>query len=422
MDDFFKPEEALSSIGTLEETMEWISQIHANKPKKVSGGRALAWAIIEKFGKDELIGRFGEKEVLKRVGEAIRLQQQRLFSVINHTLRPEYRGETDLHDDVYVTSNAEDLFSFLVADDQSDDGGAQIDRVKLRSKHARLILALGIRGFLVEAVDEADWIAEDVRRLNERNESLFSGPMMRNICIMGQMSKNGEIVEGSIKVFTDFDEPEAIAHKESLKRLPGEFFETRMLCKTAELSDGRKLFIKTGSRRKALFDIVCKVARSNDIVDFLKDSRGTRHIIVAVEHDGKLTTPNRADAIDWADYVYKNAWSYPLIAKGEPFSRHGDCSASSYWDRKILGRLIAKHEGRIIGGRVEQQITTITDYLRASTGASEEHHDIYSCRRFYEKIIPQMWPHFNWLRDDRLESHREFWRHVTAARNGIKIC
>jgi hypothetical protein len=412
----FMPEKVLSSILKLPSFMSWLSEV-AKSRNGLNDRVLLPSRILRDFGSHELIGRFGNREVLSRLDFYIRLIRPELDQAIKHSVRPEYRDETDLQDDVASSASAAQLMSFILEDDSDPVSDNKIERAKLRSKHARLILALAIMAFIVDAVDEASWVGEDLVTITQLMKSAMSEEMV-NIAIVGSKNpENGTVNKPSIRVFPSFNS-DAATYKAEIESRGEAVYETRRLCNSIKLN-GKIYYIATYSRRKLLFDIISKCIRAESLTDLLKDNRGIRHSIVAVEEEGDLRVGNRQDAQFWSEIIYQK-WTFPLVAESRPVSKKAKNGSANYWDIKILGRYYAIHDDLPIAGRVEMQITTIVEEL-AQAGASAENHDWYAMSRFYRHVLPVMWPHFNWLTAERLDSNEEYWRGIVMALNSVWV-
>lgn len=414
---WMRPEKALQVMPSLNGMMDWLTEV-AKSRNGLDDRVLLPSRILRDFGQNELIGRFGNREVIREIDFYIRLILPELNHIIKHSVRPEYRGEVELQDDVKVSASSVQLMNFILEDDSDPISDDKIERVKLRSKHARLVLALAIMGFLINSVDEASWIGDD---LVEINQMLKKGmrDSLANIAVVATKNPNtGTINKSSLRVFRSFDEEDAESYRKKLTDREETIYETRRLCDALEI-EGKTYFIYTGSRRKIIFDIISKCLRADKRLKRLKDNRGVRHSVIAVEENGELRPGNRDDSRLWANHIYKN-WIHPLNPEEGPVHKRATNGSSGYWDLKILGRYHSIHEGLPISGRVEMQITNLGDEL-TQVGASDENHEWYAMSRFYRHVLPTMWPHFNWLTAERLDLHEAYWRALVRALNCVQI-
>lgn len=365
---------------------------------------------IKRIFKHALVRRFGNAEILEGIERAIRLIRVELNHLLPDVVPPNLASEIGLHNDVAVATNPVQLLGFVRLDEE--DGNGQIDAEDLRSKHGRIMLTLGILGFLVEAVDEASWVSADLLELSHAmhyGEDLETVHVVAGIEHVKRKQKNGVEMEVAVldksTVRAFLTDAEA---REYAKTLPVDRYTisyVNRLCRRA-LVGNETFYIFTNARRKSLFATVVKVLRSfKEPHKYLRDGRGMRDEVVAVlGEDGALRVSTRQHAKQWECEVRNNLARLHGVEEDNSISaKKATHGGAEYWDIKIYGRIIRHHGNYLIGGRFEWIVQPGPDSLFALLSGIDEHHDAYAMKRLWLDVLPILAPHREWGRPQNEE-------------------
>lgn len=436
---YYKPEEAMKKLALTAQAQpaavlrrvggiyRIIQSIVSQKEEGEDGdslGGKLAIEILEEFGTENpLIGRLGVEEVLDRISVAIRLIRTEVKYLFRDVVPEELSSEVSLHTDAMINSRPEKLLEFILPRDQGIPDDHKIHQAHLRSKHARVMLALGIIGFLLEAVDENAWIESD---LNELAGAVTYTGVMRNVMVVastklnGKHSRTASIVTDSLRAFLSEEEGASRAHMSRMRAQRQPYYTAEFLCREAVVGD-LTFYVYTNARAKDLLAKILKTLRSRkNWKKFLRDSRGIKDVVVAVRGpDGVLRAAKREDVQIWGEYVKECVYALPGI-QPERFDKAGGAThgGPAYWDMKIYGRIIRRHGRHEVGGLFEWIVQPIGDYLHALVHASPDHHDIYVMKRCWLDLLPTLFPHRKWGEEDSQEYLRAFrrWIRIVTAR------
>lgn len=394
VDDFYRPEDAVKAMCSYDRVSDLLHEVCALKDKGTSSpGNALTTVIRNHFAMYPLVGRFGDERALRGIAQCLRLLDGALEHMYKESLFPEERPEVQLQNDAR-TVDASVLASFLIASDSNYHEDRRINTKNLRSRHARRRLILGMMAFIADACDPPNWVSEDIRHVDSIQRELY-GSHLKAIDIVGESSEvdGQKVFKHEVEVFEDA--ADAVLCQ---KRIGVNAFRTRMMCREASVGD-ETYYVYSNARPKELSSTLFKLLRNieKEPERVLIDARGFMEIVVAIKGaDGQLIRATREHADRWAAQAVRNLWASDGMRIEQALVR----KSATYGSRKYssvrnFGRVVRRHDGFLVAGRMEQQIMSIADYI-ATLGVNEQHHDVYAWTRFHLAFLPRMFPHVKW--------------------------
>lgn len=408
-----KPEDAFAFLTSWDELDELINQaVEMRRESIASDGILLADLVLGKF-KHLLVQRFGAGEMLDLMKVALRLFDAE-FSLLIRSLVPDrLMSEVRLHNDAAVFTRVDRLLPLVSPEAEAEEveGDHRISRAGLRSKHARIRIKLAIVGAIHLAVDDFDWVEDDISLVSE---SIRYQEDMSNIRVVFRMKRECDGLFGpelpayhldpdSIRVFhDDDDEAHFCAHQMRQETPSARIVEMDRLCRVMTIR-GEHFYVYSNARSKRLLSRIAKSLRSfHKPLELTKDNRGIADEIVAVKGaDGVLRVPTRDDAENFyhalSDTIFSAHGVIPdTRAPSGPPAHAGD----EYWDRKIYARVVLDRfvgPGRSlrVSGRLEWRVQPLRDSLHALS-SDDEHHDLYVMRRMWCDFLPLYAPHYGW--------------------------
>ena len=392
--NFIRPEDGPMAMGGYEN----IAQLVDEACHRIVGGAdpdyTLPTLIRERFGHLPLLGRYDKERIRQGLGATLRLIDLDLSSAYKDVLFPHERPEVELEDDAR-TLDIGVLSGFLVPGDEEHNGDGVISLERIRSRHARRRLILATMAWIADASDVPEWIHDDLRFINDRRRSMFD-EQLHTVYIVAERksrTRGAPIIKQSISVHMDREEAYG-----RTKKLGRRASTIRYMCRRGRVGN-QVFYVHTNARRKPLFSTLLKTMRNldKDPDRLLMDARGFLEVVVAVEDDnGRMVRPTRDHALMWAAHTVSELWDEEgMLLEHALVKKQATHGSRDYGSVRNLGRVIRIHDGLVIGGRVEQQIMPIGDYL-ATQCVTTEHHDVYAWTRVRLDFLPRMFPHLEW--------------------------
>lgn len=284
-----------------------------------------------------------------------------------------------------------------------------------RILEARRNIAMSLVYVDIELADPEDCVTNDLALMaalvEERLIERGAGSELYVVVELDPVKKYRVKTGVKPKLFEDHNEAMDYAgfmeHEGKIVCLRGPWF-----CEVVIVS-GKRFFRWSDDRDKEKLPTVAKLQRKKGPREALKDARGWKDVLVAVEEKkGKLRVATRKDARRYRKICRERLWTSPLelevdISKPDSM-RHG-----AYWDVKNVGRFMRRQGNDTVAGRVEQLITCVGDHISTMTSIDFDNHHMRRGKQLYKYMFPFLWGHIgiDWKGDtDVWKDHVRWWR------------
>ncbi len=247
--------------------------------------------------------------------------------------------------------------------------------------------AIALQFYAIECADPEHEVAEDLFRIEELSwERLFIRGEGLTLWVINHMNPSKGYRSGKIEFF-DKKKP-ATRRSKSLAR-KGVPHKVHIIPSRLVRIGKKELIVFAAERSKDLFSTLLKLERGRKAVD----RRGWKYVIVGSRGTKKIKLATRTDAELFLEHTRTFLWQDPLFANPDDSEEVGNPYRDpTYWDKKIDGRFHHQNGERIIAGAAEQIVTTLRDYLDATTCHDRLNHTLYKADQIFDVITPIWFP------------------------------
>ncbi len=324
---------------------------------------------------------------------------------------PLLREQFDFNDDVWVIMDPCDLLEEVAKANRSRASDLMIAGV--RGSHASFRLALAVNMLLIELADPALARGRGLNAIQRlRRERLFHTEEERVVYLAARVTRRTRAIAGHKEVIGCSDAIPLVAvglsRELAIAQLEGDDRGDRGVeTKTFEfvcrvVVDGpRRYLVATRFRPKDMFSTLVKngrkvidpyiVTSGRLILELMKDNRGWRETVVAVEENGKLRVATRVDLDEYRNIVFDRLWRDPLVPhdfEGDEDNKGHAHRSAGYYDTKILGHIVTLDDELEFHGPCEQLFLTAFDHLHCNVlSRDDENHERRKARQVLEWLV-----------------------------------
>lgn len=350
-----------------------------------------------------------------RIRERLSNLIDRVDDIVNAAMvriPPSLRDRFDFNDDVWGLMDACELLEEVARANRSHARDSLIAGV--RGSHAAFRLAVAVNMLLIELADPALARGKGLNAIQRlRRERLFEAEEERLVYLAARVVKKTKAIVGHSDIVGCTDAIPLVAvgasRELALESLENDGrgergSETKVfefVCRVVVKGSTRYL-VATRFRPKDMFSTLVKTGRklvdpyivtSERLVhELMKDNRGWRETLVAVEEDGKMRVATRTDLDAYYEIVFERLWNEePLVAYDleEDKDNNGHAHrASGYYDTKILGHIVTVDDELEFHGPCEQLFLTAFDHLHCNVlSRDDENHERRKARQVLEWLV-----------------------------------
>jgi hypothetical protein len=371
-----------------------------------------------------------------RIRERLSNLIDRVDDIVNAAMvrmPPSLRERFDFNDDVWGMMDPCELLEEVAHANRSATPDSMIAGV--RGSHASFRLAVAVNMLLIELADPALARGKGLNAIQRlRRERLFAGEEERLVYLAARVVKKTKAIVGHAEVVGCTDAIPLVAVGTS-RELAFEALrnddrgergsETKVfefVCRVV-VDGSRRYFVATRFRPKDMFSTLVKTGRkliSLDILtrlalvrELMKDNRGWRETLVAVEENGKMRVATRADLDRYRDVVFDRLWNDPLVAHEVEDDKDNNGHAhraSGYYDTKILGHIVTVDEELEFHGPCEQLFLTAFDHLQCNVlSRDDENHERRKARQVLEWLVDALPADRSFVWSEEMLAHLNAW-------------
>lgn len=335
----------------------------------------LAWTKWQSDGAGDVATTFGSHDFYERFVRALDDAQQGIEDVISR-FASNYKDSIEPIDEIGSCNDPDQLLRMI---DRSEYGVGYTAGTVGQFEIARKI-AIATQILCIACADRHEWVSRDLTDITLlAAERLFHDGRV-TLRVRGESNVDtGRLEERDLVISRDHE------RFEDWSGQPG-LLERRFACRV--ILDGEdRLYVKSDSRPKSRNSAVIRLERGGA----LRDRRGLKHTVVAVETRGVLRPATREDVLRVEAIARERLWHAPLV-EGPDDSPSNGLSHTHFWGRKIVGRIFTTHHGVSMEAPVEHQLTSVRDQLDAEMARDGLGHAQYKARAVTRHVLPEWFP------------------------------